>query len=87
MKILFTFCTILFSFFASAKNPAELSGRVTSGGAPVAGAAIYLYKDTGTVIVKTTLTDAVGAFEFGTALEKYRKIGRASCRERVSNCV
>jgi len=86
MKILFTFCTILFSFFASAKNPAELSGRVTSGGAPVAGAAIYLYKDTGTVIVKTTLTDAVGAFEFGTALEKYRiKVVAAGYEELISD--
>lgn len=73
MKILFTFCIFLFTtLFAEAQNAAEFTGRVTANGEPVSGAAVFLYRDTGNAIVKTTVSNAAGVFEFVAPLERFR---------------
>lgn len=71
--------SFLFSilFFAVTANPASpketlIGGTIMANNKPVNGAVVYLLKDTGNSIVKTTISDNDGKFSFMYLPEKFR---------------
>ncbi len=73
MSKLFTLFFLVGLFLsASAAKDNNINGSVIAEGKPISGAVVYLLKDTGSAIVKTTITDADGKFSFNSALVKFR---------------
>ncbi len=73
MSKLFTLFFFLGLFLsASAAKENNIHGAVIADGKPIGGAVVYLLKDTGSVIVKTTITDADGKFSFTSTLPNFR---------------
>ena len=67
---LFFFVGLFLSASAAKEN--NINGSVIADGKPISGAVVYLLKDTGTVIVKTTITDTDGKFSFTSTLANFR---------------
>ena len=72
--ILFGLLFLSVSANSKKSKPKEtnIGGTVIADNKPISGAVVYLLKDTGNSIVKTTISDNEGKFSFTYLLEKFR---------------